>query len=47
VTAGSDGTARIYPCRLCKASFDRLLALADERTTRELSAEERAGYLPE
>jgi hypothetical protein len=39
VTAGSDGTARIYPCRrLCKASFDRLL---------ELSAEERAGYLPE
>ena len=47
VTAGTDGTARIYPCPLCNASLDGLLALARERMTRELSAEERAQYVSE
>jgi WD40 repeat protein len=38
------GITRIYACDMC-ASFEDLLALAESRVTRELTAEERAAYL--
>ena len=46
-TAGEDGSARIYPCQLCNASLEHLLALAQERVTRQLTPEEREQYLSE
>jgi WD40 repeat protein len=43
VTAGASGLA-LYPCDLC-GGMKQLLALASRRTTRQLTASERASYL--
>jgi len=45
LTASMDGTARVYACEVCGATHD-LLALANARATRGLTAQERARYLP-
>jgi WD40 repeat protein len=46
ITASLDGTARVFSCDLC-GSLDELVALAESRTTRALSARERERYLHE
>jgi hypothetical protein len=45
VTASRDRTGRVYACELC-VPLDELVALAKKRATRELTAGERAKYLP-
>ena len=44
ITAGADGAARLYPWETF-APRDALLALAEERVRRPLTAEERRTYL--
>jgi WD40 repeat protein len=46
VAAGDDGVVRIFPCSLC-GSIEDLLAIARARTSRALTAEERAEFLHE
>ncbi len=46
VTASEDGAARIFACELCGA-LDDLMALGNERITRELTTEERVRFLHE
>jgi WD40 repeat protein len=43
LSTGDDKTARIYPCEPC-ASLRTLRALARDRTSRALTAEERRRY---
>lgn len=43
-TAHDDGTARVWQCEVC-GPIDEVLRLAAQRTTRQLTAEERAIYL--
>jgi WD40 repeat protein len=44
LTAGDDGTARIFSCELCRP-LPELIELARERLTRDLTSEERAEFL--
>jgi dipeptidyl aminopeptidase/acylaminoacyl peptidase len=46
VTAGDDGTARVYACDLC-GPIDGLILLAPTRVTRDLTARELEAYLQE
>ena len=46
LSAGTDSTARVWRCETC-GSLGELLALAETRVTRALTAEERALYLHE
>ena len=46
LTAGEDGTARVYVCASC-GSVDDVLALARTRVTRALTSSERRQYLHE
>ncbi|MGH8904760.1 MAG: WD40 repeat domain-containing protein, partial [Egibacteraceae bacterium] len=43
-SAGVDGTVRVWTCEVC-GSVEELLALADQRATRELTCEERRTFL--
>ena len=43
VLAGDRGAAHVYTCEVC-GSLDDLVALAEERVTRELTEEEREAY---
>ncbi|WP_214642400.1 WD40 repeat domain-containing protein [Nonomuraea sp. NEAU-A123] len=45
VTGHGDGIVRIWQCQVCRP-IGQLLALADHRITRALTAEEKAKYLP-
>ena len=44
LTAGDDGTVRIFSCELCRP-LPELIELARERLTRDLTSEERAEFL--
>ncbi len=44
VSAGNDGTVRVWNCAVC-GPIEEVLALADERVTRELTCDERATFL--
>jgi WD40 repeat protein len=46
-SAGADGTVRIWNCEVCGRPIGEVLALAEERSTRELTCEERATFLHE
>jgi len=46
VSASDDGTVRVWTCEVC-GSIGEVLALADERVTRELTCEERRTFLNE
>jgi WD40 repeat protein len=45
-TVHTDGSVRVWRCEVC-APIEQVRSLAERRTTRELSAEERATYLGE
>ena len=45
LSAGFDGTLRVWDCRTC-GPREEVLATARERAVRELTAEERAAFLP-
>jgi WD40 repeat protein len=43
-SAGQDGTVRVWQCEVC-GSIEEVLALAEQRTTREMTCEERRTFL--
>ncbi|MDQ3761617.1 MAG: WD40 domain-containing protein [Actinomycetota bacterium] len=45
-SASVDGTVRIWECEVCR-SFEEVLTLAEHRSTRELTCEERETFLHE
>jgi len=46
VATVAGGTARIYPCEVCRP-LEELIALAHSRVTRQLTPDERQKYLNE
>lgn len=44
-TASTDGTAQVFTCEVCGASWQELLRLAEGRTRRRLTPEERERFL--